>query len=346
MDKKNIKPKTESEQNLDSQREMMILDSLYSRNEQSPIATSKDYRKQYSDLIIKVKKIFGSIEHLEVVEHPRQFPFTTVFSIADMIILSVTKSVNLILEVMKPEYSHEYLPCHSLNVAFLSCKIGIECGLNYRELTELSVGALLHDIGMIKLNQNNYLHERSLSEEERFKIEEHPIIGWNFFKALKDDFPWLLKVILEEHKRENNQGYPQWVKGELHLYSKIVGLCDSYEALSHARIYRKAFHPSDALKMTIESGKNLFHRTIMKAMIEALSIYPVGSLVQLNNNEIAQVVQAKKKAPMKPVVCVLEEIKNKVVHTTEVIDLSTDATRYITNVIYIDSYKIPNKPKE
>lgn len=336
----------ENENNLESARELRILDSLYSRSDRSPLSSGKDYVQQYFEITQRLGKIFESVIGVESIENARQFPFTTVFSIAEMILLSITKSIYLLLEAMKPEYTDEYLPSHCTNVAFLSCKVGIELGLTYNELLELCVAALLHDIGMINLVNKSYLQKQNLTEEERYKIEEHPIIGWNFFKALEDQFPWLLKVILEEHKRENNQGYPQWVKGELHIYSRIVGLCDTYESLSHERIFRKAFHPVDAMKKSIEGGKGLFEKKILKALIEAMSIYPIGSLVQLNNSEIVQVIQSTKSAPVKPVVCILEERKNRMVHTSKVIDLSKDNNRYITNVVYLDSYKTPKKPSE
>jgi HD-GYP domain-containing protein (c-di-GMP phosphodiesterase class II) len=343
---KNNSKDHKNENAFESSKELRILDSLHSRNERSPLSAGKDYIQQYFDLTQKLGKIFESIRGVESIESANQFPFTTVFSIAEMILLSITKSIYLLLETMKPDYSDEYLPCHCTNVAFLSCKVGVELGLTYNELLELCVAALLHDIGMVNLVNKSYLQKQTLSEEERYKIEEHPIIGWNFFKTLEDQFPWLLKVILEEHKRENNQGYPQWVKGELHIYSKIVGICDTFESLSHERIFRKAFHPVDAMKKTIEGGKGLFEKKILKALIEAMSIYPIGSLVQLNNSEIVQVIQSTKSAPVKPVVCILEERKNRMVHTSQVIDLSQDNTRYITNVVYLDSYKTPKKEGE
>ncbi|MBN1983298.1 MAG: HD domain-containing protein [Chitinivibrionales bacterium] len=329
--------------NLPDLPEITFLRSLYSKIETSPVAASKNCSQKYTECIQKVKVIFESARDHEFIQYTRQLPFTTIFTLAEMILLTTKESPDIFLEVMRPEYSSEYIPCHCLNVAFLSCKIGIEYGLPYKQLIELCVAAILHDIGMVKLNKTNYLHERTLSDEERFKIEEHPIIGWNFLKELREEFPWLLKVVLEEHKRENNQGYPQQVNGDLHEYSKIVGLCDSYEALSHARIFRKAFHPTDAMKMTIEGGKTLFAKEILRAMIDALAIYPVGSLVQLNIKKMAQVIQSVEGAPMKPIVQLIEEQNQTIVFTSETIDLSLDNAQFITNIVYTDDYKIPNR---
>jgi HD-GYP domain-containing protein (c-di-GMP phosphodiesterase class II) len=322
---------------------IVMLETLYAKNDRSPVSNDKTTTVKYSELVEKTKGVLYSNVNVEHIQTPRDFPFTTVFSIAEMILLCLKKSPEILLEVVRPEYTGEYLAGHSLNVAFLSCQIGLRLDLTYNELLELGAAGLLHDIGMTKINKESYLHDRSLSDNERHSIEDHPILGWQFFKELQGDFPWLLRVILEEHKREQSQGYPEGIAGDIHLYSKVVGLADSFEALSHSRIFRKAFHPTDALKVTIEGNKTYFDKRILRTMIDVLSMYPVGSLVQLNNKRTAQVIQAVADSPMRPIVRVLESAVGSFSPTNEVIDLSRDTMRYITGIIYTDNYQIPEK---
>jgi HD-GYP domain-containing protein (c-di-GMP phosphodiesterase class II) len=330
---------------LDAIPGIVVLESLYSKNERSPVSTNKSSEQKYSELVEKTKTVLYSTVDLECIRQARDFPFTTAFAIAEMIILTINRSPEVLLEAMRPDYSSEYLAAHSLNVAFLSTRIGMKLDLPYNELLQLAVSALLHDIGMTRINKDNYQHERTLSSSERYTVEDHPVLGWQFFKELQDEFPWLLRVILEEHKREHSQGYPDAVVGEIHLFSKVVGLADSFEALSHSRIFRKAFHPTDALKVTIEGNKIYFDKKILRAMIDALSMYPVGSLVQLNNKKVGLVIQSVEGMPMRPVVRVLDSSQGKFTPTNETIDLSQDHMCYVTTLVYADNYQVPEKAK-
>jgi len=213
--------------------------------------------------------------------------------------------------------------------------------LEYKELTEIGVAALLHDIGMTKLDSDCYLKKDSLSYSDRKDIEKHPILGWQFFEKLKSELPWLLRVIIEEHKREQGKGYPEDIQNDLHIYSKIIGLCDSFEALTHERIYRKAFHPADAIKAIIESKEMVFAKNVLRAMLDSLSMFPVGSLVQLNNKKSAIVIQSIFHSPIRPIVMVLSEDNKE----EEVIDLSKENNLYITGIIYNDQYQVPKDLK-
>jgi HD-GYP domain-containing protein (c-di-GMP phosphodiesterase class II) len=334
---------SEVRKSLESLPGIVMLETLYSKNNNSPVAIDKSTIQKYAELVEKTKFILFSTIEKEHIETVRDFPFTSVFTVTEMIMLTLEKTPEILLEVMRPEYTGEYLAGHSLNVAFLCCKIGMRLDFTFNEVLELGAAALLHDIGMTRINKNNYLHERDLSDSERHSIEDHPLLGWQFFKELQDDFPWLLRVILEEHKREHSQGYPDGIVGEIHQYSKIVGLADSFEALSHSRIFRKAFHPTDALKVTIEGNKIYFDKKILKTMIDVLSMYPVGSVVQLNNKKVALVIQSVEGMPMRPIIRMLESASGAFAPTKEVIDLSKDHMRYITGLVYPDNYQVSEK---
>lgn len=323
---------------LDSEPLMITLDYLYSKNISSPVSTSKTSGQKYADLAAIVSDMLYNKLKGESAGNARDIPLTSLFSISEMIILSLTKSKEILLDVMNPRYSGDYLTCHSLNVAFLSCAVAMGLEFKYKDLTEIGVSALLHDIGMTKIDSDCYLNKETLSKSQRDELEKHPILGWQFFEKLKSDFPWLLRVICEEHKREHGQGYPSEGEGDLHPYSKVVGLCDSFEALSHNRIYRKAFHPADAMKAIVAAKESVFARDTLRGIIESLGMFPVGSIVQLNNKNAALVVEAVWRAPLRPVIRMILEGQSE---AGETIDLSKENNLYITGIIYTDEYQVP-----
>jgi HD-GYP domain-containing protein (c-di-GMP phosphodiesterase class II) len=322
----------------------VVLDSLYSRNDDSPVARNKSTAQRYGDLAGQLGTIINDKMKMPVANNARELPFTTLFSLAEMIIYSLTKTKDIMLQVMQPEYKAEFIVCHSLNVAFLSCKVAMDKGFDFKQLTEITVAGLLHDIGMTKVGKENFEHGRSLNKNERDKVDHHPEIGYQFFQPLSDDFPWLLRVIMEEHRRENNLGYPEGPIGELHPYSKIVGVCDAFEALTHRRSFRKAIHPAEAMRMIIDAKNSYYAKDILRAMIESLSIYPVGSLVQLNNKRIAQVVEAVTGSPLRPIVQLISSNNSNEIDTR--MDLSRDNNLYITGLVYDKDYQVSENVKK
>lgn len=322
----------------------MVLDSVYSQNGNSPVSADKPAAGRYTELLRLLDEVLLKSIAIASVADSRSLPFTKIFSIAEMIIYSVSKTEEIFVPVMNPSYVGNYIPGHSLNVAFLSCKVGIGMQLSFKELSELCVAALLHDIGMTRIAPDYYYHDRALTKREREIIETHPSVGHEFLSELLYEFPWLGRAVLEEHKREHNQGYPAAVQGELHLYSRIIGLCDSFEALTHHRHHRRASHPADAMKSILNTRGVYFAKDILRSMIECLSMYPVGSLVQLNNKKIAVVSEAVEGSPLRPRVSVIRDSDGRTIaENPETIDLSKEQTLYITGLVYDDNYEVPQR---
>lgn len=331
-------------QSIQSLPVFVILDSIYSNTEDSPVSPTNPAGLQYDKMTDKLQSILNNELQIEKAVDVRSLPFTSLFSLAEMVVYSLAKTESILLQIMVPAYRKEYIPSHSLNVAFLSSIVGIGLNLTYKELTELCVAALLHDFGMTRIAPDHYFHDGELSPEERKSVESHPLIGYQFFQQLNTDFPWLSRVILEEHRRENNQGYPATKGEELHLYSKIIGLCDSFEALTHNRAHRKALHPADAMKHIIKERGISFSRIVLRAMVDTMGIYPVGSMVQLNNKKIALVVEPVQGSPLRPIV---RELQDDTEGSSERIgdktNLSLETTLYITGLVYDDAHFIPPK---
>lgn len=326
-------------ESLESLSVFVALDSLYTKSERSPLARSKPASEKYRALGQRLEDVLRNKLCIKSAGNTRDLPFSTIFSLAEMVIYSSATVDEICVEVMSPIYPGDFLTYHSLNVAFLASRVGSTLHLSFEQLTQLCVAALLHDIGMTKIDPDSYMREGALTQADRNAIEDHPNLGKRFFERIAGEFPWLIRVINEEHRREHGQGYPNEDFGELHTYSKIVGVCDFFEALTHQRPNRAAYHPADVMKKIIDTKDRLFTKDILRAMIEALALYPVGSLVQLNNNMMAQVVDAVQGSPLRPVVRLLD--KETKAPSAQPIDLSTDNNVYITGLVYADPYQVP-----
>ena len=124
-------------------------------------------------------------------------------------------------------------------------------------------------------------------------------------------------------------GYNGLKADQVHEYARIISLVDVYEALTHPRAYRKEFMPYSAMKMVIDSSGTLFESSLAKALVEELSIYPVGSLVRLNTNEAGRVVATNKGFPIRPKVEVLFDVDGEKLKEPKTINLVSQPSLYI-----------------
>lgn len=267
-----------------------------------------------------------------------------------MIIFSLVNSKDILKEVMRPAYLGDYFLFHTLNVAFLSCQAAIGLGLSYKELTQVCVIALLHDIGMKFIDQNSFDHSGDLSESQREEVDRHFDISYQYFKNLENDIPFLLKVIEVENRRlkQGRRNPADKVEeenetGRWHTISELVSMCNKFEALCHDRPYRKAFHPADAMRHFVEENKQHYDHRFIRAIIDSVSLYPITSLVRLNNNRIGYVIDIVEGAPLSPIVAIVDETADPLPDepplTNEVIDLSQKSTLFINELVYSKRYR-------
>jgi hypothetical protein len=194
----------------------------------------------------------------------------------------------------------------TVNVCLLAVKFGLELGYTKEELRQLSLAALLHDVGMARLPEGLVEKNGPLNPVERASLGRHSEEGAQIIMGLGSEYTWLAEVIIQIHERVDGSGYPKALKGtEVHEYAQVVGLADVYESLVHHRPFRRRLSPLEALKEILSRERTAFPDRVLKALIQALSPYPVGSLVRLNTGEIGRVVAKDKERPLRPVVEVL-----------------------------------------
>jgi len=212
-----------------------------------------------------------------------------------------------VIKSIEPAPEKNYLATHSVRSTIIAIIIGTYLKLpNYR-LLELGVAALVHEAGMLKLPSNVYLNQRALNEQEQKAIVTHPILGYSMLKSF--DFPLAVCLAaLEHHERENSSGYPRRLPGEkISLYSKIIAVACSYEALSSKRPHKEAKDGYTGMLELLKNEGKRYDDTVVKALVLSLSIYPIGLYVLLSNGKKGQVVDVNPENPRFPVVQVFGE---------------------------------------
>ena len=192
-----------------------------------------------------------------------------------------------------------------VNVSILATKVGSGLGYYGEELQRLTLAGLLHDIGLFAVPQSIVTKSGRLTHEERTLIEQHPELGYQLVRTLGPEWEWLALVVRQAHERSHGRGYPNRLSGrDVHEMAQIIGAVDVFDALVTPRPYRRRFFPHEAVRELIVAERLAFPREIMKAVVEQLSAYPLGTLVRLTTGEIGSVVGINVQFPLRPIVAV------------------------------------------
>jgi len=168
-----------------------------------------------------------------------------------------------------------------VRVADYSARIGRQMGLSQAVMDAIALGAELHDIGKIGVSEAVLHKAGKLTEAEYRHIMEHPVIGARILAPLMRDVPPALAIVRSHHERLDGKGFPDGLKGDqIPLEVRIVGVADSFDAMTSVRPYRPALSVQKALQ-ELEDGKGTqFHPPAVEAFLAAFpdpSALPVAT---------------------------------------------------------------------
>ncbi len=219
----------------------------------------------------------------------------------------------------------EYLYDHGINVALLSMAIASQLGLTREQIMHIGLGGMLHDIGMLRVPSSIRCAQRALTDSERHEIRRHPLHTLDMLSGLRE-IPLSVKFIAYQvHERADGSGYPRGRSGnQIHEYAKIVSLADTYAAMTRARPHRGPVSPYVAMRtILLEGSLNKFDRGIVRAFLDAISLFPIGSRVGLSDGTSARVLRANPDLHTRPVV---EQLSRDGSPTGQIINLADDDT--------------------
>jgi len=183
-----------------------------------------------------------------------------------------------------------YTFTHSVNVSVIALAVGRACGLSEEQLRILGLGGLLHDLGKLKVDLNIITKPGRLTRTEFEQIKKHPVDGAEILKQMADIPSEVVDIARCHHLQYNREGYPADSKNKpLSPLVEMAAIADAYDAMTTLRSYQRPMTPRQAIKLLREKAGITLHPKILERFIGALGPYPVGSLVRLQNNEIALV---------------------------------------------------------
>ena len=197
-------------------------------------------------------------------------------------------------------------------------------GLAEGQLLELGLGALLHDIGKLRVPNDVLNKPDRLTAQEFRLIRLHPVHGRNLLgKSDHQAAQAVLDIAYSHHERNDGRGYPRGLKGsDLSLYSRMVAIVDVYDALSSDRVYHHGLGPDETLSKIYEWSQRELDPELVQHFIRCLGRYPVGTLVELSSGEVAVVIETNQQKPERPKVLVVLGSDKKPHKVQRVVDLN------------------------
>ncbi len=254
--------------------------------------------------------------------------------VVEKIIAELVKNQNIIGKLTDIRILDDYTFAHSVNVCVLAISTGIAMGYTKLRLRELGIGALLHDIGKMKISTDIIKKPSRLDDIEYNEIKKHPIFGYDLLKDHDDVSSSSAMIALQHHERFSGNGYPHGVKkDEIHPYAKIVAVADVYDALTADRVYKNAVYPYEAIEVIIASGGGQFDPEVVRTFVENVSIYPVGSVVSLSTGETGVITQVNRSLPIRPTVRLITDADGRELDGNVEIDLMKHTTVFINKVL-------------
>jgi HD-GYP domain-containing protein (c-di-GMP phosphodiesterase class II) len=301
-------------------------------------AYKKEIKTTYADALKGVKHILTSLADNKPMDG------AAIRLIVDRFVKTWLTDRNLLINMTHTKQSdEEYLYHHSLNVCLLSINIAAAADFSERQILDLGVGALLHDVGMLLIPREVFLKKGRLTKDEWYEVQKHSVLGLHLLERvdkLPESAPY---IAYQTHERENGQGYPKQRSGRfIHNYSKIVQIADVFESLSSPREYRTAYIPYRAMEILIKmSRKSLLASDYVKAFITYMSLFPVGSLVELSDHTIAKVVGASEMHFTKPVVSVIADIKGNLLPPEKIYFIDLTKNHALQIIRAVESNHLP-----
>jgi putative nucleotidyltransferase with HDIG domain len=221
---------------------------------------------------------------------------------------------------------HEYTMTHSVNVCILALTFGRHLKLARETLEVLGLGALLHDIGKLRIPSEILDKPGSLTPDEFEVMKKHPSEGFSILKDDKYIHPDALEIVHHHHERISGNGYPDRLASDsIHFLTKVVSIVDVYDAITSDRCYHDGISPYKALQNIYKWAEAQFDKKLVEEFMSCMGVYPIGSIVELNNNRIGIVISTTPKTRLRPIVLLVMDENHEMFDIRRILNLSTQS---------------------
>lgn len=246
---------------------------------------------------------------------------------------SIINNPNALLWLGRLRTKDNYIAEHCLNVGVLAIAFGRHLGFEKPELEILGMCGMLHDVGKLHVDQTILDKPAKLTDEEFAVIKDHCRLGKQILEQDEDVPKVVIEAAYGHHERVDGSGYPRGIRADqLNLYTRIISIVDTYDAITTNRCYDSSRPANEAMKVLFKCRETQFEPILVEKFIECLGIYPTGSLVELHTDEVAVVIDTNRNSRLFPKVSIVLD-ENKRSRSPLIVDTSLDTSKNVKRTI-------------
>jgi putative nucleotidyltransferase with HDIG domain len=277
----------------------------------------KQAKAVYEGVSVSVNKVLNNFRLNNYIAIPE------VKSCVQSVIKTMAHNPNAMVLLTNLREKQQDTATHCLNICVYSALFGHYLSFDQQQIESLSMAALLHDVGKLKLPQTVLAKPYdSLSPEEHEQLQKHAEYGAELLRKFTEVPDEIAEVAHSHHEKMDGTGFPRGLKGpEIGTMSKIIGIINEYETLTNNPNLKLQLSCSDALKSIYALRDTHFDGHFTEQFIKCLGIYPVGSIIKLSNGATGIVIGMKQDNHLLPTVMIVRDKSGEIRHPPQVVNL-------------------------
>jgi len=311
------------------ERRRVPLDKIFSGRRIAPYRDHSPWEEEAPRAAQAVAVLVDDIDGIfEEVEEGHKLDIVRLRKSVEPVVDSISRNPDACLWVARLKQHDQYTYKHSLCSAIWSVSLGRQIGLQRHDLRSLAMGCMLMDVGKLRVEPELLQAGRKLTQEEMARVAAHVGHGIAIVQesgVLNRD---VLDIVAHHHERFDGSGYPSGLRhGEIPPFARIAGIVDTYDAVTSRRSYAAPMSPSDAIKLLYRGRDAAFQAELVEAFIQAVGIYPAGTVVELSSGEVGVVVAEYRIRRLRPKVMILLDAHKRSLRKSKLVDLQREVDR-------------------
>ncbi len=306
-----------------TERRRVPVEKIFAEHAISPYSDDSGWEEEAP----RAKQVMDSLVHdigglFDEVEEGEKLNVVRLRKSVEPVVDSISRNPDACLWVARMKQHDKYTYKHSLGASIWAVALGRQLGLPRHDLRSLAMGCMLMDVGKLRVDPDLLQADRELSVDETSEVAAHVTHGLDILQEGGMINQNVLDIVAHHHERFDGSGYPNGLRNEeIPPFARIAGVVDTYDAITSSRSYAEAVSPSDAIKILYKARDEAFQAELVEAFIQAVGIYPAGTLVELSSGEVGIVVAEYRTRRLRPKVMILLDARKRRLNTSRIVDL-------------------------